>query len=153
MLLSSRRTQPPVDCLWSWSHRFQDKLYNSDSFFLFLFFVILLLIIHLWCPYMYETWSWHTYRYAFGFVLKTGCDTRLIGLISGSINESNKMSMSKFYKYQVNWNKTKCSRYSSQIGCLHTSPLLFLWPPPKLTYVLKPRKLKPLSACPPIQLH
>jgi len=23
---------------------------------------------------MYETLSWHTYRYAFGFVLKTGCD-------------------------------------------------------------------------------
>jgi hypothetical protein len=25
---------------------------------------------------MYETWSWHTYSYAFSFVLKTGCDTR-----------------------------------------------------------------------------
>ena len=22
---------------------------------------------------MYETWSWHTYSFAFGFVLKTGC--------------------------------------------------------------------------------
>ena len=31
MMLSSRPTQPPVDCLWSWSLRFQDKLYNSDS--------------------------------------------------------------------------------------------------------------------------
>ena len=59
-----------------WSLRFQDKLYNSDSllFVLVLFFVILLLIIYLWCLYMYETWSWHTYSYAFGFVLKTGCD-------------------------------------------------------------------------------
>ena len=49
MLLSSRRTQPPVDCLWSWSLRFQDKLYNSDSLLIvfFSFFVILLLIIHL----------------------------------------------------------------------------------------------------------
>ena len=28
---------------------------------------------------MYETWSWHTYSYAFGFVLKTGCDNRLLG--------------------------------------------------------------------------
>ena len=31
MMLSSRHAQPPVDSLWSWSHRFQDKLYNSDN--------------------------------------------------------------------------------------------------------------------------
>ena len=76
MMLSSRRTQPPVDCLWSWSHCFQDKLYNSDSLLiiLILFYVILLLIIQLWCLYTYGTWSWHTYSYAFGFILKTGCD-------------------------------------------------------------------------------
>ena len=56
-----------------WSLRFQDKLYNSDSLlFVLIFFVILLLIIHF---YMYETRSWHTYSYAFGFVLKIGCDT------------------------------------------------------------------------------
>ena len=24
---------------------------------------------------MYETWSWHTYSYAFGFILETGCDS------------------------------------------------------------------------------
>ena len=35
-----------------------------------------LLIIHLWCLYMYETWSCHTYSYAFGFILKTGCDNK-----------------------------------------------------------------------------
>ena len=23
-----------------------------------------------------KTWSWHTYSYAFGFVLKTGCDRK-----------------------------------------------------------------------------
>jgi len=23
---------------------------------------------------MYETWSWHSYSYAFGFLLRTGCD-------------------------------------------------------------------------------
>ena len=59
-----------------WRLRFQDKLYNSDSllFVVILFYVILLLIIHLWCLYMYETWSCHTYSHAFGFVLKTGCD-------------------------------------------------------------------------------
>ena len=57
-----------------WSLRFQDKLYNSDNllFVVILFYLILLLIIHLWCVYMYETWSWHTYSYVFGFVLKTG---------------------------------------------------------------------------------
>ena len=27
---------------------------------------------------MYETWSWHTYSYAFGFVLKTGCDRKWV---------------------------------------------------------------------------
>ena len=52
-------------------------LYNSNSllFVLVFFFVILLLIIHLLCLYMYETLSCHTYRYAFGFVLKTSCDS------------------------------------------------------------------------------
>ena len=61
-----------------WSLRFQDKLYNSGNLLIvvILFYVILLLIIHLWCLYMYETWSWHTYSYAFGFVLKTGCDSQ-----------------------------------------------------------------------------
>ena len=77
MMLSSRRTPQSIACE-VWSLRFQDKLYNSDSllFVLILFYVILLLIIHLWCLYMYETWSWHTYSYAFGFVLKTGCDRK-----------------------------------------------------------------------------
>ena len=27
---------------------------------------------------MYGTWSWHIYSYAFGFVLKTGCDRLLL---------------------------------------------------------------------------
>ena len=27
---------------------------------------------------MYEIWSWHTYNYAFDFLLKTGCDTKEI---------------------------------------------------------------------------
>ena len=69
-----------------WSLRFQDKLHNSDSllFVLIPFYVILLLIIHLWCLYMYETLSWHTYSYAFGFVLKTGCDMT---------SQSNQMSL------------------------------------------------------------
>jgi hypothetical protein len=33
MMLSSRPTQPLVDCLWSWSLHFQDKLYNSDNLY------------------------------------------------------------------------------------------------------------------------
>ena len=67
-----------------WSLRLQDKLYNSDNllFVVILFYVILLLIIHLWCLYMYETWSWHTYSYAFGFLLKTGCDRSGIRAVS-----------------------------------------------------------------------
>ena len=37
MMLSSRRAQPPVDCLWSWSHHFQDKLYNSYNLLIIAF--------------------------------------------------------------------------------------------------------------------
>ena len=75
-----------------WSLRFQDRLYNSDNllFVVILFYVILLLIIHLWCLYMYETWSWHTYSYAFGFVLKTGCDNYQ-HIINGGFHETNMM--------------------------------------------------------------
>ena len=59
-----------------WSRRFQLKLCISDRLFnlVSLFYVTLLLILPLWRHYMYETWSWHTYSYAFGFLLKTGCD-------------------------------------------------------------------------------
>ena len=64
-----------------WSRRFQNKLCISDRllFIVGLFYVILLLIIPLWRRYMYETWSWHTYSYTFGFLLKTGCDTAAKG--------------------------------------------------------------------------
>ena len=34
----------------------------------------LLLTILLWHHYMYGIWSWHIYSYAFGFLIKTGCD-------------------------------------------------------------------------------
>ena len=38
--------------------------------------------------YIYETWSWHTYSYAFGFLLKTECDSSLFGFITQAINSS-----------------------------------------------------------------
>ena len=52
-----------------WSLHFPLKLCIIVS----LFYLILLFIIPLWHRYMYGTWSWHTYSYAFGFVLKIGC--------------------------------------------------------------------------------
>ena len=55
-----------------WSCRFQDKLCISDRllFIVSLFYVTLLLNIPLWHHYMYGTWSWHTYIYAFSFFKK-----------------------------------------------------------------------------------
>ena len=79
-VLSSRRMQPPVDCLWSVEPSFLGEaihLWLSFSV-VSLYYVILLLIIPLWRHYMYGTWSWHAYSYAFGFVLKTGCDSYAI---------------------------------------------------------------------------
>ena len=72
-----------------WSLRFQDKLYNSDS----LIVVVILFswynywFIHLWCLYMYKTWSWHTYSYVFVFKKKSGV-TKYIPVIVLSDSKS-----------------------------------------------------------------
>jgi hypothetical protein len=71
MLWSARRTQPPVDCLWCLEPSFPGISVNSDN--LSLSYVILFLY-SLICHYMHETWSWHAYRYALGFLRKIGCD-------------------------------------------------------------------------------
>jgi hypothetical protein len=43
------------------------ELYNSDRFVsLFIFFYVILLLLFTYVYYMYETRSWHTYRYALG---------------------------------------------------------------------------------------
>jgi hypothetical protein len=36
---------------------------------------VILFLYTLLCHYMHETWSWHAYRYALGFLWKIGCDT------------------------------------------------------------------------------
>jgi len=77
MLLSSSVHNPRLIACEVWSLHFQEKLYISNSCLVVvsIFYVILLLINLLWRYYMYETWSWHTYSYAFGFLLKTGYDS------------------------------------------------------------------------------
>jgi hypothetical protein len=51
------------------------ELYNFDRFvsFVYVLYVILLLLFT-YVYYMYETRSWHTYRYALGLFSKTRCD-------------------------------------------------------------------------------
>ena len=69
--------------------------------------MILLLIIHLWCLYMYETWSWHTYSYAFDFLLKIGCDRsgiRAVSTVGRSLDSNGRflrsiLSQKKFLLY------------------------------------------------------
>jgi hypothetical protein len=71
IMWSSRRMQPPVECLWCLVSLFPGLSVNSDN--LFLSYVILFLYALL-CHYMHETWSWHAYRFALGFLWKNRCD-------------------------------------------------------------------------------
>jgi hypothetical protein len=78
----ARRTQPPVDCLWSLAPPFSRlsciTLIDFVSFVYALYVILLLLLTFFY--YMYETWSWHTYRYALGlFFLKPGVTCRRLG--------------------------------------------------------------------------
>jgi hypothetical protein len=72
----ARCTRLPVDCMWCLVPSFPGLSVNSDN--LSLSYVILFLYTLL-CHYMHETWSWHAYRYALGFLWKNKCDTLLIG--------------------------------------------------------------------------
>jgi hypothetical protein len=57
-----------------WSLRFQDKAYISDNLS---FSYVILFMYSLICHYMHETWSWHAYRFALGFLWKNRCDIGL----------------------------------------------------------------------------
>jgi zona occludens toxin (predicted ATPase) len=71
MLWSSRRTQPPVDCLWSLVSSFPRLSVNSDNI---IFSYVILFLLFTYVRYMHETWSWHAYRFAIGFRWKNRCD-------------------------------------------------------------------------------
>jgi hypothetical protein len=73
MLWSSRRTQPPVDCLWSLVPSFPGLSVNSDNL---PFSYVILFLLFTFVSYMHETWSWHAYRFALGFLWKNRCDTQ-----------------------------------------------------------------------------
>jgi hypothetical protein len=70
-VVGARRTQPPVDCLWSLVPSFPGLSVNSDNL---PFPYVILFLYSLICHYMHETWSWHAYRYALGFLWKIRCD-------------------------------------------------------------------------------
>jgi hypothetical protein len=65
----ARRTQPPVDCLWCLVPSFLGLSVNSDNL---PFSYVILFLLFTYVNYMHETWSWHAYRFALGFLLKTG---------------------------------------------------------------------------------
>jgi hypothetical protein len=71
MLWSSRRTQPPVDCLWSLVSSFPGLSVNSDNL---PFSSVILFLLFTYVNYMHENWSWHAYRFALGFLWKKRCD-------------------------------------------------------------------------------
>jgi hypothetical protein len=71
MLRSSRRTQPPVNCLWFLVSSFPGLSVNSDNL---PFSYVILFLYSLICHYMHENWSWHAYRFALGFLWKNRCD-------------------------------------------------------------------------------
>jgi hypothetical protein len=68
---SARCTQPPVDCLWCLEHSFPGLSVISDNL---CFSYVILFLYTIICHYMHETWSWHAYGYALGFLWKSGCD-------------------------------------------------------------------------------
>jgi hypothetical protein len=68
----SRRTQPPVDCLWSLVPSFPGLSVKSDNL---PFSYMILFLLFTFVNYMHETWSWHAYRSALGFLRKNRCDT------------------------------------------------------------------------------
>jgi hypothetical protein len=61
----SRRTQPPVECLWSLVSSFLGLSVNSDNF---PFSYVILFQLFTYVNYMHENWSWHPYRFALGFL-------------------------------------------------------------------------------------
>jgi hypothetical protein len=69
----SRRTQPPVDCLWSLVPSFTGLSVNSDNL---PFSYVILFLLFTFVSYMHETWSWHAYRFTLGFLWENRCDTR-----------------------------------------------------------------------------
>jgi hypothetical protein len=81
----SRRTQPPVDCLWCLVSSFPGLSVNSDNLS---FSYVILFLYSLICHYMHETWSWHEYSYALGFLWKNRCDSLQVPevLIEASAN-------------------------------------------------------------------
>jgi hypothetical protein len=74
----SRRTQPPIDCLWCLVPSFPGLSVNSDNL---PFSYVILFLLFTYVNYMHETWSWHAYRFALGFLWKNRCD-RVSGLKS-----------------------------------------------------------------------
>jgi hypothetical protein len=63
----SRRTQPPVDYLWSLVPSFPGLSVNSDNL---PFSYVILYLLFTFVSYMHETWSWHAYRFALVFFLE-----------------------------------------------------------------------------------
>jgi hypothetical protein len=48
---------------------------KHESLIILLFSYVILFLYTLICHYMHETWSWHAYSYALGFLQKIGCDS------------------------------------------------------------------------------
>jgi hypothetical protein len=71
-VVGSRRTQPPVDCLWSLVPSFPGLSVNSDNL---PFSYVILFLLFTYVNYMHENWSWHAYGFALGFLQKVRCDT------------------------------------------------------------------------------
>jgi hypothetical protein len=49
--------------------------FKRNTLIIFLFLYVILFLYSLICHYMHETWSWHAYRFALGFLWKNRCDT------------------------------------------------------------------------------
>jgi hypothetical protein len=74
----ARRTRLPVDCLWCLVPSFLGLSVNSDNL---PFSYVILFLYTVICHYMHETWSWHAYMFALGFLWKNKCDRILHRLV------------------------------------------------------------------------
>jgi hypothetical protein len=69
---------------------------KRKSLIIFLFSYVILFLYSLICHYMYETWSWHAYSYALGFLWKNRCDRSARSQPLRTDRQSNHVSLDSY---------------------------------------------------------
>jgi hypothetical protein len=106
------------------------SMIKRKSLIIFLFVYVILFLYTLICHYMHETWSWHAYSYALGFLWKYRCDTRppksvIYSCQCGFIRETCLDSSSLIDWLWITCQRFECTRSTVMLWtCYHTLILL-----------------------------